>query len=200
MDKDLTNNIGFIYKITTPDGRIYIGQTINFYERKRKYKSLAFKGQIKLWNYCNKYSWNPSTNIKIIEECLCGKNKLNINEREKYWINFYNSFLDGLICSIGGDGSIGRALSEETKEKLRQINLGKKHNKESIKKISNAFKGRKLSKETIDKIKETKKNNPYKISEETRKKISNNSLGNKKRLGKKHSEETKEKIRNSKLK
>ena len=50
MGKDLTNRIGYIYKLTAPNGKVYIGQTINKKGRKRHYNSGDFKQQVKLYN------------------------------------------------------------------------------------------------------------------------------------------------------
>ena len=73
----------------------------------------------------------------------------------------------------------GRIVSEETKQKLRIINLGKKISEETRRKISKANMGHSVSKETVRKIFETrKKNNSWKHTEETKKKLSD---GHKKR-------------------
>ncbi len=40
--KDLTNVIGYIYKITSPDGEVYIGQTISIKDRMYSYKKKQF--------------------------------------------------------------------------------------------------------------------------------------------------------------
>jgi predicted GIY-YIG superfamily endonuclease len=52
--------IGYIYKITNPNGRIYIGQTKNFTKRKYYYKSNK-SGQPLiqriLWNEFNRWRW-----------------------------------------------------------------------------------------------------------------------------------------------
>ena len=58
--------------------------------------------------------------------------------------------------------------------------------------------GKKHTEETINKIKETKKNNPYKMTEEDRLKVSIANIGNTKMLGKNHSDETKLKISETK--
>ena len=50
MKKDYVNKIGFMYKLTSPNGKIYIGQTINKKQRKYHYKNRDFKAQIKLYN------------------------------------------------------------------------------------------------------------------------------------------------------
>lgn len=153
MKRDLINVIGYIYKIISPNGKIYIGQTINKKQRKYHYNSSSFKGQIKLWNSTQKHNWNPSDSFEIIEECLCGENKCYLNEREKFWIQYYDSFKNGLNCNEGGYGNLGYIasketkdkiskyhknkppMSNETKEKLRQINLGKTYETKQIQQI-----------------------------------------------------------------
>lgn len=200
--------ISCIYKITSPSGKVYIGQTINLKNRTRKYKGMFFKGQLKLWNNCQKYNWNPLDTLEVIEECLVD----DLNKQEIYWINYYDSFNNGLNCDLGGVGRLGYSHSEETKEKLRTSNLGKKHTEESKTKISIAMqnipkevrstwktnKGTKLSKDHTDKIKQSKKENPFKMSKQQRENISKNNIGNTNMLGKTHTDETKLKISESK--
>jgi len=204
MGKELS---GVIYKITSPNNKIYIGQTINFEQRCRKYKYQAFKGQIKLWNNCQKYLWNPIDTIEIIEICK----RDDLDERERYWINEYNTYVSGLNSDLGGGTRKGFKHSEETKEKLRLANTGNKHSDETKKKISEAArnmsdetkkkisdgnKGKKISIEHKNKISET--NTGRKLTEEQKEKISKSNIGNKKMLGKTHNDETKKKISESK--
>ena len=161
---------GTIYKITSPSNKIYIGQTINIKNRINKYKCLSCKGQPKLYNSLKKYNWNLHT-FEILETCLSDD---NLNEREIYWITFYDSFKNGLNCNQGGNGNKNEKLSEETKRKISETQKRKK-----------TWVGRKHKEETKEKI---KKNNIGKIlSEETKEKIRQANLG------KKQSEETKNK-------
>ena len=105
----------------------------------------------------------------------------------------------------------GIPLSEEHKEKLRQINLGKKHSPETIEKIRQANLGKQLSEEhkqiliqsrlgskhteeTKERIRQKKLG--FRHTEETKQKISKNNARN--QLGKPHSEETKKKISENK--
>jgi len=192
------NRIGYIYKIVSPNGKIYIGQTIRIKDRINKYKNNLFQKQIKLWNDCHKYEWNPSESIEIIEECLCGNNKSNLNEREIFWIEYFNSYEEGLNSNKGGSGNLGHSPSSETREKLRIHNTGKNHKKQAKDKISKFNLGKVLSEETILKIKESKEKNPYRHTEESKDKIAKSQIGNKKRLNKKHTKETKDKISNTK--
>lgn len=111
----------YIYKITSPTNKIYIGQTIDLITRKSKYKTLKCKSQPRIYNSLNKYGWDKHT-FEILEEIQDIDYNI-INEKEIYWINFYNSTgKNGLNCRSGGNNYI---MSEETKEKLRQINIGK---------------------------------------------------------------------------
>ena len=49
----------------------------------------------------HKYGLNHF-NIELIEECSNDK----LNEREKYWINYFNSFNEGYNATRGGDGVV----------------------------------------------------------------------------------------------
>ena len=76
-------------------------------------------------------------------------------------------------------------MSEEQKQKLREINLGKKHSEETRQKLSEARRGKKQSEETKKKRSNTLKG--HFVSEETRQKISIANMG--KRKGEKVSKE-----------
>ena len=142
MKKDLTEVKGYIYKVTAPNDKIYIGQTIRLKNRKYSYKNNDFKTQTKLWNSCQKHNWNPIDNFEIIEECLCGENKSFLNEREIYWIAFYDSFNKGLNCNLGGGSNFGYKVSDETKLKMSKAARGRKFSEDHKQKLSNAKKGK----------------------------------------------------------
>ena len=72
--------------------------------------------------------------------------------------------------SDGGDGASGAIRNEETREKLRQANLGKKRPKEVGEKISKALSGRKLSEEMKTKLRVGHKGR--KCTEEHKKNVS----------------------------
>jgi len=93
----------------------------------------------------------------------------------------------GVLTNItnGGDGPSGVVISEERKQKLRELNIGEK----------NYMFGKHHSEETKRKIRETKNSRLYIISDETRQKKSEVMMGKKNHFfGKHHSEETKLKI------
>ena len=109
----------YIYKITSPSGRVYIGQTISLEQRLFKYKTNNCKQQPKIFNSIKKYGWDKHL-FEIIEELSDDRNLLN--EREKYWIEYFDSMNKGLNCTGGADSKL---ISNETIEKIRQSKLGK---------------------------------------------------------------------------
>ena len=106
--------------------------------------------------------------IELIEEC----DNSVWEEREKYWISQYSNLIN---LTKGGDGCIGFTHSPETINKLKLVNLGRKHTEEFKEAMSKRLKGVPLSKEHIAKI--VKSNTGRKASEETRKKLSESHKG-----------------------
>lgn len=182
MKKDLTNKIGYIYKLTAPNGNVYIGQTINKKQRKYHYNSGSYKKQVKLWYSAQKYNWNPAKTFEIIEECLCGENKCFLNEREKYWIKHYNSYNNGLNCNEGGHGNLGYKPTDETRKKMSEKKLGVKHPDWRKKQKSFYTKGRKHTEESKKKMSKMKKE---KMNDTVKNKISVKLIGNKNGIGNK---------------
>jgi len=119
-----------IYKITNPKGKVYIGQSHNIEERFKAYRRLACKKQVKLYNSLSKY--RPKDHkYEIIEECV----SMKLDDREIYWIGFYNCIKLGLNIREGGSGG---KHSQETKRKISIGNRGKKLSKETRNKIKNS--------------------------------------------------------------
>ena len=88
-----------IYKITSPSNRIYIGQAVNFKRRKREYKRNNCKAQTLLYNSIAKYGFDNHL-IEVIEETT----KELADEREIYWIAYFNTFNtpNGMNLTSGG--------------------------------------------------------------------------------------------------
>jgi len=155
-----------IYKITSPSNKIYIGQSYNIFKRKKEYKMLNCKFQLKLYNSLKKYGWENHI-FEVIEECDIDQ----LNEREIYWIQYYNSTKSGLNIREGGSKG---ALSEETKQKLRKPkpkgtgdkisknskgisrNKGRQQSEQEKEKRSQIKKGIKLSSSHIENIRKNK--------------------------------------------
>jgi hypothetical protein len=127
-----------IYKITSPTGKIYIGQSININNRWVYYKQLNCKNQPKLYNSLLKYNSDDHV-FEIIEEC----SENTLNEREVYWKQYYlDKFGWGnmLFCEIYDVGSSG-PRTEETKQKMSLAKKGKKRSKETCNNIRKGKEG-----------------------------------------------------------
>lgn len=96
--------MGYIYKISNSiNDKVYIGQTLYSIEKRWQehcYCSKKEKLQHRpLYSAMNKHGIE-NFYIELLEEC---DNNL-LDEREKYWINYYNSYHKGYNATIGGDG------------------------------------------------------------------------------------------------
>lgn len=92
---------GYIYKITnTINGKVYIGQTKQTIEQRFiQHKSHARTGQShhKLARALRKYG-DENFIIELVEVC----DYEMLNERERYWINIFNSIENGYNILLGG--------------------------------------------------------------------------------------------------
>ena len=112
--------MGIIYKHTSPNGKSYIGQSINsLKERLKSHISSAKSGKKSLFNNAIRKYGIENFISEIIEEV---DNTL-LNEREIYWIDFYNTYHMGYNQTLGGDSS-GYRLSDTAKDSMRK---GTKH-------------------------------------------------------------------------
>lgn len=149
-----------IYKITSPTGRIYIGQSIDIERRRKMYVNNHCKKQQKLYASLCKYGFSEH-DFEVIEECEWDL----LNEREEYWIEFYGTFNSDLGLNLSS-GGLNKRVSEETKLKISKGNTGNKRpdlsirNKEERKQISEETRlklsisstGKRHTKETKEKI------------------------------------------------
>ena len=155
-----------IYKITSPTGKIYVGQSVNIHKRFLKYKKLNCKSQSKLYRSFLKHGLDNHI-FEVIEYCEVCK----LNELERYWQDEYSVLKKGLNCILTTTASKTGKLSDKTKLKLSMINIGKKMSEESKKKMSEYRKGKKLSDFSKEKIRAI--NLGKKLSQETKDKMSN---------------------------
>ena len=86
-----------IYKIENKiNGMIYIGQSNNLERRYKEHFSNISSNQ---WiDKDIKEKGKENFNYEVIEYC----DILELDEREKYWINYYNSFNNGYNQTLGG--------------------------------------------------------------------------------------------------
>lgn len=97
--------MNFIYKITNiTNNKVYIGQTARTVkERWHEHQKNAYQLELKrpLYHAMRKYGIENFT-IEIIEEVA---DEQTLNERETYWIEYYDSYGRGYNATKGGDGS-----------------------------------------------------------------------------------------------
>lgn len=137
-----------IYKITSPSNRVYIGQSIRIEERILEYKkNKNCNGQPKLLNSFLKYGIENHL-FEIIEEC----DVILLNERERYWQEFYNVIIDGLNCILTNTNDKKAVFSKNIREKMSKSKKGKKQSDAHVKKRVESKLGYKHSEETKNKI------------------------------------------------
>lgn len=150
-----------IYKITSPNNKVYIGQSINIKHRFLRYNSINCKGQCKLYNSLKKYGVN---NHKFEILHLCDIEQLN--ELERYYQDLFeviNKY--GLNLKLTKTNEKRPVYNTEVIENWRKKSTGVIKSKETCKKLSIATKGIKKSREAVLKSIESRKN--FKHSEKS---------------------------------
>ena len=148
-----------VYLHRFPNNKVYIGITSLKPSRRWKNGQGYKNKQPLIYRAINKYGWNNIEHILLFENL----SKEEAESKEIELIKVYDSTnpLKGYNTESGG--SVNKHLSEATKEKLRQANLGKKHTTEEKKKMSKSIKkayeeGRKvMTKEHLQKMQDARK-------------------------------------------
>jgi len=184
---------------------LYIGKTCMSLNARKYYHLYDAKrgSRVYFHNALRKYGVG-NFDWQVIDQA---ESKQELNEKEKYWIQFYKSFDPqfGYNLTMGGDGNtagnklsgetkrkIGAALeghitSIETRQKISVANKGRIYPEEYGKKMSTILRGRKQPNEVVQKRAKSLKG--HITSDETRRKIG---IANK---GKIRTEEQKEQQR-----
>lgn len=117
-----------IYKMENKvNGKKYIGQTNDFTKRMNGHKSDAYNKNshsytTPLSNAIRKYGWENFEN-SIIEEIPDEESYLYIDEREQFFIQYYNSLTkqNGYNITIDGQGCPRKDISYEERLKLSKL-------------------------------------------------------------------------------
>lgn len=110
----MENTTGYIYVLTAPNGKTYVGQTIRLNRRWQYYKSLhnSLKRQPHLYSALKKYG-PENFDYTILDICY---EKSELDDAEIYWIQYYNSIENGYNIKTGG--TKGRGLTKQGRKKL----------------------------------------------------------------------------------
>lgn len=182
-----------IYKITSPSGRVYIGQAIDINRRFREYVTMTskIKSQRKVFNSLLKHGVEDHI-FEIIEECPIEE----LDCQERYWQDFYDVLNGGLNCVLQECGELRYIVSEETKSILSEMRqgenntfFGKKHTESSKQLMRESMLGKNMDECTKKKISKKLKGRIF--TQEHRERLSLSGVG------RKHSEESKKKMSES---
>lgn len=185
-DNKSVKQLGHVYMITNPTGRVYVGSSKNIEDRWRKYRNLNCLDQPKLYNSFKKYGVENH-----IFEIVWSGDILDMLKYE-YLIGNYFDVLSsnvGMNCKLPLWGENLICYSKETLEKMRDRmtgnknpmfglkgefnpNYGRKNSEESKKRMSESQKGKRISEE--QKLKQSIAMTGKKHTEEARKKMSIN--------------------------
>lgn len=173
------NHFG-IYKIVSPSGKIYIGQTVKSKSRYSDYKRMSCKKQRLLYNSLQKHGFenHSFSMVHILDTLYMSKIEIynELNRLEMHYIDFYKSFVDdnenGMNLNRGGNVNI---MSKETRSKISLSQTGKTPTIETRAKIGKANRGQKRTPEQIEEI---RINSTGRIrTEESKKKMSDKMKG-----------------------
>ena len=159
---------GFIYKITnTINSKSYIGQTIQNV-RERFYQHCATKcskavSNMAIHRAIKKYGKSNFT-VEVIEEI----DSANLNDRERYWIKYYNSYNNGYNSTKGGQDGCKSFKDLDVESIIKEYNTGK-----SLRTLGTIFK---VDKQTIKDLLirhnvELRTTRTYKLSQKDRDKV-----------------------------
>jgi group I intron endonuclease len=134
-----------IHSLST--GKKYIGQTIEKMQRRvlRHFRTI---NETKISRAIQKYSKYDFV-YGVVEEI---EDKNLLDEREQYWIKYYDSIDNGFNIKEGGKCARGFKQSKSSIEKRRKKLIGRPLSEEHKQKLSKAHKEKVLSRETVDKM------------------------------------------------
>lgn len=140
-----------IYLIrNTINDKIYVGSSKNIRRRIQEHLSklkLNKHPNKHLQNHFNKYK--ESLYFEIIQEC----EQKDLLKVEQYWITTLSPKFNNSLIAISNSK---KGRTNEFKEKMRLLNIGKKLSEEHKRKIGDSSKGKILSKKTIEKIRKSR--------------------------------------------
>jgi group I intron endonuclease len=137
-----------IYKITSPTGKVYIGQTKNISKRWSAHRA-GSRGCAKLYRSISKHGAEAHI-FNLIHEIPIDSEQTVFNNYEDLYMNLYKDC--GIeLMNLKGDMVLGKH-SQETKERFKKVFTGRKLTQEHKDKIGNSHRGKKRKEGTGEKI------------------------------------------------
>ena len=134
-----------IYKIISPKGRIYIGQSVDIERRFKWHRNNTPKHKTRLANSLKKYGVDNHL-FEVIEQCEVSE----LNIKERYWQDYYDVLNGGLNLLLTKTHDKSGYASEENKTKLSKI--GVQHTKERVEINRKSHTGLKTKESTKEKM------------------------------------------------
>jgi group I intron endonuclease len=163
--------------INKANWKVYVGQSVSCNARWVAHKSASKRGihnNGHLQAAFDKYGTNNFM-FFVIEEC----SEEVRDERERYWINHFDSCNENYGYNMQTGGSFGKRLAESTKRKMSKVQTGKgngfygkKHSEETLRQFSKMRRRPRTEAET-EVLKEMIKNNTVPITDEMVKDVEN---------------------------
>ena len=164
---DTVKKVRGIYKVTNKiNGKVYIGQSVDI--GKRWHQHMTAKDDIYFHKAIQKYGVE-NFEWEVIEQCK----KKDLDEREIYWIEYYDSFNKGYNCTKGGDGGPVKygsdhpwwkgGVSSDPEYSKKHYEANKEKRKEQMKEYNKGYyeankeKNKEYREANKEKIKEKKK-------------------------------------------
>ena len=135
--KECMGPTGIIYKITSPSGKVYVGQTIRSFEKRMQEHKQESSCCTTVSRAIQKYK--DQMKYEIIEDNVPPE---QLDEREIFWIKKFNSLApNGYNCTTGGQFT--REYTQEVKDRIRDIKNAQKIEKDGymgyVSKVYNLF-------------------------------------------------------------
>jgi group I intron endonuclease len=161
-----------IYKITSPSGKVYIGQAVDIEKRWTAHRNKNHWYKNKLYDSFRKHGPDKHT-WEVQKRCL----REDLNKLERYYQEEFDTVENGLNHIYQEAEEAPRVFSKETKRRISEARKGFRFTAESKRKMSETHRGKKLSEEHKRKMSEALKGR--KFSEEHKRKISETLKGRK---------------------
>ncbi len=121
---------GNIYKITSPSGRVYVGQTFNMNRRMNDYKNLSCSGQKRIYASLRKYGFDAHS-FEVLYGGFCSPSELTkleahfIAELDSAGKNGLNILKSGAVYLRSSEPRKVTVMSKETRKKISDTHKGK---------------------------------------------------------------------------